>query len=389
MKILIVNTYYYPNMIGGTEQSVKLLAEGLFKKGHDVFILTGDKYDKEYEEINGVKIIRLDLKNRNNSKMGKVLRKSLEFNNLRIKNKLTNIIKELKPNVIHTNNLFYISPAIWKIANDNNIKVVHTLRDYWGVCPKATLLNRNSEICNNERLLCKIHNKNYEFFSKYVDVVTAPSEFTLELYFRKGLFRNIERVKIANAIEIDKNNYYRIIKDRKACVNERIKFLFMGSLDKHKGIDYLIETFKSIDNDNLSLTICGDGPLKLFVEEACRDDKRINFLGSVFNEQKDRVLRESDVMIIPSIWYEPFGRVVIEAYKHGLAVIAFEIGGIKELLDEKCSIGVSVKNKKELRDAMINLSDRSTLKNYFTDSERLLSLYDLEDQLKKFESIYI
>ena len=145
MKILIVNTYYYPNMIGGTEQSIKLLAQGLREKGHDIYVLTGDKQDKQCEEIDGIKVIRLDLSNKSNIAQ-KLLRKALEINNIRIKNTISNILDEIKPDVIHTNNLFYISPIVWKLANERNIKIVHTLRDYWGLCPKTTLLNKNTDI---------------------------------------------------------------------------------------------------------------------------------------------------------------------------------------------------------------------------------------------------
>ncbi|WP_277406421.1 hypothetical protein [Lacrimispora xylanisolvens] len=60
MRILIVNTFYYPNMQGGAEQSVKLLAEGLVKKGHEVGIYSVDLRDGicEADIHNGVKIYR-------------------------------------------------------------------------------------------------------------------------------------------------------------------------------------------------------------------------------------------------------------------------------------------------------------------------------------------
>ena len=60
MKILIVSSYYYPNMLGGTEHSIKLLAEGLKDRGHEVFVISSDKRDNKFEEINGVKVYRIN-----------------------------------------------------------------------------------------------------------------------------------------------------------------------------------------------------------------------------------------------------------------------------------------------------------------------------------------
>ena len=134
-------------MLGGTEHSVKLLAEGLKNNGHEVFVISSDKMDKEYEVINGINIYRFNLKYRSELISWKLVRKIFEFRNYLIKDKLEKILDEIQPDVIHTNSLFYLSPIIWKIANKRSIRVVHTLRDYWGICPKCTLLRKDNKIC--------------------------------------------------------------------------------------------------------------------------------------------------------------------------------------------------------------------------------------------------
>ena len=62
MRVLIINMYYYPNMIGGAEHSVKLLAEGLVKSGHQVTVYTLDAIAKnealKQETIEGVHVVR-------------------------------------------------------------------------------------------------------------------------------------------------------------------------------------------------------------------------------------------------------------------------------------------------------------------------------------------
>ena len=203
MRILLVNTYYYPTMVGVTEQSIKLLAEGLKNKGHEVFVLTGDRSDIRNEVIEGIKVIRLNLKNNLNKGPLKIIRKCLEFNNFSIVKEVNNIIDEIRPDLIHTNNLFYISPVIWKVANEKGIKTVHTLRDYWGMCPKTTLLTSKTLICTNKNAYCKYHSRNYKKFTKYVNCVTSPSAFTIDLYKKNNMFSNSRKLVISNAIDID------------------------------------------------------------------------------------------------------------------------------------------------------------------------------------------
>lgn len=387
MKILIVNTFYYPNMIGGTEQSVKLLAEGLVKRGHEVVVLTGD--NSEINKENGVKIIRLGLKTQNDSKLRKISRKVLEFNNFIISNKISKIIDEIKPDVIHTNNLFYISTVIWKIASEKNIKVVHTLRDYWGLCPKTSLLDKEGNICIKSKKICNIHKYNYKINTKYVDIVTSPSKFTLELHKKNYIFQNSREIVIPNAIDFNINKREKILQERLERNNETITFLFMGALDIHKGVQFLIESFKQVKLDNIRLNICGNGPLKAYVEESANTDKRINYLGKVLKAEKEDVLVSSDVMIVPSIWYEPFGRVVIEAYKYAIPVIACKIGGINELLNDEISIGIKINDKNDLINSILKFSDRNIVKKYMGNTGKYLGEYDINKQINSFINIYI
>lgn len=390
MKILIVNTFYYPNMVGGTEQSIKLLAEGLSSIGHEVYVLTGDssKSSKEIDIINNINIIRLNIKERFNYGFKKVVRKGLEIRNILFRNKINEILDEIRPDIIHTNNLFYISPVIWKIAHEKNIKVIHTLRDYWGICPKCTLLNKNCEICSKGKLLCKLHKKNYKLYSKYVNLVTAPSKFTLDLYNENGLFNDIPNKLIYNAIDIDLNEHKNLVQQKLKRENLNIKFVFLGSLEVHKGVKFLIETFLQIKNNNIELIICGDGSLRNYVQEACNKDNRIKYKGKVDKKEKIKILEDSDVMIVPSIWYEPFGRVIIEAYKYAMPVIACKIGGIKELLNDQVSIGITVNCKKELEVSLNRLSNRIEIKKYLPSIKKYIENYDLEEQIKSFNNVY-
>lgn len=386
MKILIVNTFYYPNMVGGTEQSVKLLAEGLVKRGHEVIVLTGDNGD--ITEENGVRIIRLNLKTPNESLIRKTYRKVLEFNNISISSKINNILDDFKPDIVHTNNLFYISKIIWRLAKEKNIKVVHTLRDYWGLCPKTTLLNNSGNICEKGKSICNIHKYNYNLSTKYVDIVTSPSKFTLDLYKKNNIFKNTREIVIPNAIDFDIDERNKLLEYRLSRVEDIVTFLFIGTLDMHKGVKFLIEAFKQVKLDNIRLNICGDGPLKSYVDQNVKLDKRIRYLGKVLKKDKEDILISSDIMVVPSIWYEPFGRVVIEGYKYAMPVIACKIGGISELLEKNISLSIMPNSSKNLINAIEMLSTRDKLKKYINKDVHVLDRYNINNQILMFEKIY-
>lgn len=392
MRILLVNTYYYPNMIGGTEHSVKLLAEGLIKRGHEVYVLTCDKKKdgKDQEVINGVHVIRIYLAFENQNVYMKLLRKINFLRNFYILNRLNKILDEVKPDVIHTNNLFYFSTVIWKCAAEKNIKVVHTLRDYWGLCRRITLLNKKGDICHKPELLCKMHRTSYKTFTKYVDTVTAASKFTLDLYTNKNnMFEKSRKQVVYNAIDFNYEEHLDLLNHKLKNQGKTVKFLFIGSLDVHKGIKFAIEAFMNIDNPNIRLTICGDGELKEYVRKSQSKDSRITYLGKVFAEEKEKVLIDSDVMLVPSIWYEPFGRVVIEAYKYAMPVIGTDIGGIPELLTENTSIKIKINSHKQLIGALEKFSSRKNIKKAIKNVSSDLSRYNLENQLNEFEKLYL
>lgn len=392
---MLINTYYYPNCIGGAEESTKILAEGLKKRGNEVYVLTADgtKDEPIVDIIEGVKVIRtkptnLSMTLKSIGRTDKIIHKVLEERNYLYEYKYKNILKQVNPDIIHTNNLYGFSTLIWKINSRFKIKTIHTARDYWGLCPKATLINRSGEICIKGNILCKIHEKNIKYFSKYVNYFTSPSNFTLNMYKKAGFFKNSICETIENSIQINISEHL-LLKERKVARKGNIvKFLFMGGLTKHKGIKFLIDAFKKIDLENIELIICGDGKLKEYVMGSISDDKRIRYLGNVYADKKESILIESDVMIVPSLWNEPFGRVVIEAYKYCMPVIGIDIGGLSEVLQNGVSKKIKIYDEEKLIESIVYMENDYNRKNMIVNTTKYLKKYELERQLNAFEKIY-
>ncbi len=386
MRILFVNTYYYPNMVGGTENSVKLLAERLVANKNNVCFFTADGYlcDKQIDFINGVELYRrkqggtFEDDTHKISSFRRLSNKLLEVNNPFLKKEFENLIKKFKPDVINTNNLHGLSTYVWVIAHKYNIPIVHTIRDY----RLMSMLHRVPFASSLVSIL--IRNR-----SEFVNCVTAPSVFTLNSFLEKGYFSHAISLCIPNAIDLNLPETKRIIQEKSKIDSKKIRFLYVGMLNADKGIDRLINALKNVNNANITLDICGTGPLREFVLEACDTDGRINYLGQIAKEELKKVYINHDVLIVPSVWEEPFGRVVIEGNQYGLPVIGSNRGGIKEIIDNiKTGELFNPEDSSELTTLIKKFSNRSVIKSYFPSIIEGIGRYSLDRQVEVFEDIY-
>jgi len=111
----------------------------------------------------------------------------------------------------------------------------------------------------------------------------------------------------------------------------RSGFIYVGRLSEEKGIATLLKAWDSI---SAPLTIVGDGPLSDRVEQVAAGNPRIDYLGTRSNSEAVKILGTAQAAIVPSEWYEPFGRGVVEAYARATPVVAARIGALSELVDD-------------------------------------------------------
>ena len=114
MKVLIINYYYYPNMVGGTEQSVKLLAEGIVDDGIETAVFTYDGNEISQDNIEGVVIFRDTYNTESKGVRSQLMRCYNTFWNSKHYANLDTIVSHFNPDVVNVNNLFYMSPSIWR-----------------------------------------------------------------------------------------------------------------------------------------------------------------------------------------------------------------------------------------------------------------------------------
>lgn len=111
-------------------------------------------------------------------------------------------------------------------------------------------------------------------------------------------------------------------------------YLFLGRLIPEKGVTVLLDAWaevrKTLGPRTPRLVICGSGHLDDLVARAAQSDPTIRAAGSVAGEEKERLLSGCRAVIVPSIWWEPLGLVVYEAYEHAKPVLAAASGGLTE-----------------------------------------------------------
>jgi glycosyltransferase involved in cell wall biosynthesis len=112
-----------------------------------------------------------------------------------------------------------------------------------------------------------------------------------------------------------------------------IVFGYLGRLRPNKGVEVLLETLKGFRHPGWQLVVAGTGAPEYEARLRSRHaTERINFAGF---QTPDAFFPSVDYLIVPSLWHEPLGRVVIEAFAHGVPVIGADRGGISELIEPR------------------------------------------------------
>jgi glycosyltransferase involved in cell wall biosynthesis len=107
-------------------------------------------------------------------------------------------------------------------------------------------------------------------------------------------------------------------------------FLFLGRISEEKGVQVLLDAWETHERKGGRghLNIAGDGPLADDVRKRCGTLARASYLGFRRGAEKDELLRSCSALIVPSVWWEPLGLVLYEAYDHAKPVLAAASGGI-------------------------------------------------------------
>lgn len=135
-------------------------------------------------------------------------------------------------------------------------------------------------------------------------------------------------------IQISKSKFQKEELKKKLNIENKKVVFFAHRLSKRKGAHFLPEILRGLKDENVILLIAGEGPEKESIETRIKDDnlsEKVIFLGQVPNEEIYKFYFISDVFIMPSE-EEGFPHVLLEAMASGVPFVAYNIGGVKEIV---------------------------------------------------------
>ena len=251
-------------------------------------------------------------------------------------------IARFRPDVVHVHNFFPLfSPAVYYACRTAGVPVVQTLHNYRLLCANS-LLFRDGHVCEEcvgrsfawpaiahacyrgsragtaSIAIMQASHRIARTWQERVDLYIALTEFSRAKLVEGGL--------PAEKIVVKPNFASRDI----ATGNGRGGYaLFVGRLSPEKGLDVLLEAWKRM-RMSIPLRIVGDGPLAGRVREAAGES--VSYLGPREKSEVLGLMQSASLLILPSMWYEGFPMVIVEAFQVGLPVVASDLGSLSSLV---------------------------------------------------------
>jgi glycosyltransferase involved in cell wall biosynthesis len=325
MKILFVHNRY--QQAGGEDNVVAAEASLLADHGHDVELWSVDNKDLPAGLTGKIKTALAT----SYSPASRALAQGK--------------LQSFKPDVVHVHNFFpQISPSIYDACLDEGVPVVQTLHNYRLICPGAMLM-RNGKICEQCITGSPYQAAWYGCYrgSKVGSLVVAHmvaqhrqqgtwqhkvNRFIALTDFAKGKF--VEAGFPADKIVVKANFVYDPLAESPRINPATPGFaLFVGRISEEKGIKTLLKAWSTLDDKTL-LKVAGTGPL----DDLLAGKNNIVALGLQNSDEISHLMQQAAFLILPSEWYEGFPLVLVEAFAHGLPVLASNLGSMADIIKD-------------------------------------------------------
>lgn len=316
MKILFTSHKFSPD-IGGIEVNSEILAAYFTSKGHEVRILT--KTASDDGKIRAYKVLR-------NPSLWTIL-KQYSWSDIVYQNNIE--LGSLWPNMIFRKP-YVIAIRTWIRSTTGKKRII----DY----------------------------------IKRVALYFAESVISISNAIRDDSYKN--SVVIGNPY---RSNMFRIIKD----IERKESVAYLGRFVTDKGIEMLIRAYSRTNQTDIPLTLIGWGADKTeYMKLANRLRVNLRFTGNLFGEELVRELNKHKILVIPSLWNEPFGNVALEGMACGCLVLASDGGGLPDAVGKAgvtfkrgCIDDLVKKLNLILGDPNIEVNIRSHIKEHLSNHQ--------------------
>jgi glycosyltransferase involved in cell wall biosynthesis len=355
MRVLLGVHQFFPNHYTGTERYVLNLAKQLQRMGHFVKVLTYSVMDQEgfidgyapgmlrknyiYEGVPVISVMH--------TKKPDDYTFCFDLINADFYEEAMTIFARENFDVYHCAHPFRITASI-KAAKDSGVKVLFMTTDYWLMCPLGIMLRSDNVRCEGPdegrtcMKYCFAHVPQEAMLKRVSDAHTlvescdcllSPSQFLITLFDRAGFIPSDRFILSRHGFDYTKkkNNFF-------AGRNGAITFGYIGTVQYHKGVHVMVEGFNKSASQNARLQVWGGcfNEIEYLknLKAKVREDSRIEFRGSYNFNEIGVILRDLDVVIVPSIWYENAPLTITTSLAYGIPVITSDIGGMKEMIKD-------------------------------------------------------
>ena len=252
-----------------------------------------------------------------------------------------------KPDVVHIHNTFMlISPSIYSVCRDRSVPVVQTLHNFRLLCPNSNLFRDNHvcEECVDDGLWRSIQHacyrdsrtataavvlmlawhRSFKTWEKCVSSYIALTNFAREKFIAAGFPADRIVVK-PNFLESDPG-------PREQSSDYAV---FIGRLSLDKGVSTLLQAWEQLPKQ-YPLQIIGDGVQREELEaKVLERGLNVTFRGHLSRQESISTLKHARFLVMPSLGYETFGMVIVEAFACGIPALSSRLGAMQEIVRDR------------------------------------------------------
>ncbi|AKL73961.1 glycosyltransferase [Actinobacteria bacterium IMCC26256] len=330
MRVLLLSSLWPPAVLGGAELHAAQLAERLVDAGHEVGVVTyGSPGERVIAQVPSKPYPLQEFANQPASK--RALMHLRDVWNPDTGSILENAITEFAPDVVHSHTVQGMSAVALTRPGKMQIPHVHTLHDYWLLCQRTSMVQRDGTACTTSCRGCAAITavRERQVRGNAPDVVLGVSKAVAAEHERLEWASGRVRV-LYNPVESPPEP--RPVRSPGKDVGAPV-FGYLGQLAAYKGVGTLLSAFKAADIRGSRLLVGGRGPLLGEVQAAgAAPSGGVEALGWVGGDTKEQFFNEIDCLVVPSEWSDPAPIVLNEARARGIPVIGADTGGIPELI---------------------------------------------------------
>jgi len=363
MNFLHLTTFYPPYSFGGDAMYIYRLAHALGDAGHHVDVVhCVDSYHLLHPEPPPIafadhpNVIVHGLRSRFGM-LSPLLTQQTGQPLLKM-SRIFEVASSRPYDVVHYHNISLLGPGILGLETPLSTPVkLYMTHEHWLVCPMHVLWKFNERACEKpECLRCTImagrppqlwrYTRMLEKASRHVDRFVSPSRFTASMHAERGFAQPVGHLPYF----IDRADPdWQQPKPRR---QERPYFLFVGRLEILKGLQTLIAAWDRVHDFDLLVAGTGTDEARLRAQAAA--NPRVKFLGPLPQSELGPLYVHAVACVVPSVTYETFGIIIVEAFARKTPVIVRDLGALPEVVEESGG-GFVYRTEDELLDAIAQL----------------------------------